>query len=361
MRIGTYYFIQVTPGRPAPTILREELDQMVLSEELGFDSVWLTEHHYSDYGMSSAPSVLAATVAARTARVSIGLAVYVLPFHHPLRLAEETATLDILSQGRLVVGLARGNRPLEFVGHGVSQDESRTRMEEGVEVMLQAWTQDRVTFHGRHWHFDDIPVYPKPLTQPHPPLAFAVISPASVQWAANRGDRILSSGLHTPLPRLREMHTQYAEALRGAGHPPALIDRLLAQWTVTKHVYVADTDAEARADAEGPERWYLDAFIRSIQTSGLQGLSEAVLRESAESTARMRALRWDDLVEDSLLIGSPATVRRKIGELQQAGVGELLCWMNFGGLPPEKVRRSMRLFADEVMPAFQSAPVAASA
>src|ERR1700737_640497 len=111
MRFGTYFFLQATPDRAAAEILTEEMDQMVLSEALGFNSVWLTEHHFSDYGLSAAPSVLAATLAARTSRISIGTAVYVIPFHHPIRLAEETATLDILSGGRMVVGIGRGNRP----------------------------------------------------------------------------------------------------------------------------------------------------------------------------------------------------------------------------------------------------------
>src|SRR6185295_6809162 len=143
-------------------ILTEEMEQMVLSEDLGFDSVWLTEHHYADYGLSAAPSVLAATLAARTHRVMLGTAVYVVPFHHPLRLAEETATLDILSRGRLVVGIGRGNRPLEFVGHGVRLDDSRSRFEEGVDILVNGWTDDRVNFSGQHWQFRNMPVYPKP-------------------------------------------------------------------------------------------------------------------------------------------------------------------------------------------------------
>src|SRR5918911_3357760 len=101
MQFGTYYFLQATPDRPAEAIIAEEVQQMVLSERLGFDSVWLTEHHYADYGLSSAPSVLLATVAARTQRIGLGMAVYVIPFHHPLRLAEETASIDIISGGRL--------------------------------------------------------------------------------------------------------------------------------------------------------------------------------------------------------------------------------------------------------------------
>jgi alkanesulfonate monooxygenase SsuD/methylene tetrahydromethanopterin reductase-like flavin-dependent oxidoreductase (luciferase family) len=354
MRIGTYYFLQKPPGRSPEEVIAEEVDQMVLSERLGFDSVWLTEHHYADYGLSSAPTALLATLAARTERVRLGMAVYVLPFHHPLRLAEETATLDILSRGRLNVGLGRGNRPIEFLGHGVPQDESRTRLEEGVEVLLRAWTQERVTLHGRHWHLENVPVYPKPISQPHPPFAFAVGSPESLRWAGSKGYAIMSSGLFTPLSGALKNRGIYLEALREAGHSQDVIDTLLSRWVYTKHVYVAETDAQARADAEGPERWFLDSYARSISPEGLNGVSDAVRQQAMGAVERVRGLRWEQLVEESLFIGSPATLRARIAELQEVGVGELLCWMNFGGIPPEKVRRSMRLLADEVLPEFSS-------
>jgi natural product biosynthesis luciferase-like monooxygenase protein len=349
MQFGTYYFLQATPGRAPDAIIAEEVEQMVLSERLGFDSVWLTEHHYADYGLSSAPSVLLAAVAARTERIKLGMAVYVLPFHHPLRLAEETATLDILSRGRLMVGLGRGNRPLEFLGHGVPQDESRSRMQEGLEILRRAWTEERVSFQGRHWQIDEIPVHPKPVTQPHPPLAFAVSSPESLAWAGAHGLAIMSSGLFTTADALLKQRDAYIAALRGAGHAESTIADLLGRWIVSKHVYVAPTDEEARADAEAPERWYLDSFARSIRPEGLRGISDAVRQQATASADRIDALRWEEMVEDRLLIGSPATVRRKVEELREIGVGELLCWMNFGGIPPEKARRSMQLFADEVI------------
>jgi alkanesulfonate monooxygenase SsuD/methylene tetrahydromethanopterin reductase-like flavin-dependent oxidoreductase (luciferase family) len=354
MQFGTYYFLQATPGRSADAIIAEEVDQMVLSERLGFDSVWLTEHHYADYGISSAPSLLLATVAARTERIKLGMAVWVLPFHNPLRLAEETATLDILSRGRLVVGLGRGNRPQEFLGHGVNQDESRSRMQEGLEVLRRAWTEERVSFEGRHWQFDEIPVYPKPFTKPHPPLVFAVTSPESLQWAGINGLAIMSSGLTTPRASLQTQRETYLAALQQAGHAESTIGDLLGRWIVSKHVYVAPTDAEARADAEGPERWYLNAFARSIRPTGLRGISEAIRQQAAASADRVDALRWEDLIEDRLLIGSPATVRRKVAELHDLGVGQLICWFSFGGLPADKVRRSMQLFADEVIPASRT-------
>jgi alkanesulfonate monooxygenase SsuD/methylene tetrahydromethanopterin reductase-like flavin-dependent oxidoreductase (luciferase family) len=193
-----------------------------------------------------------------------------------------------------------------------------------------------------------IPVYPKPLTRPHPPLAFAVSSPQSLEWAGANGFAIMSSGLTTPLEALQRQRETYVTALRAAGHADSAVSDLLGRWIVSKHVYVAPTDAEARADAEGPERWYLDAFARSIRPVGLRGISETVHQQATASADRVDALRWEELVEDRLFIGSPATVRRKIEQLREIGVGELLCWMNFGGIPPEKVRRSMELFANEV-------------
>ena len=125
-----------------------EFAQILLSEELGYDSVWLTEHHFIDYGISTSPMALAAAIAARTERLTIGLAAVILPFHDPIRLAEEIAFVDILSRGRLRVGIGRGNRPVEFVGYRVPQIESRERFGETVDIMLQAWTQERVSYHG---------------------------------------------------------------------------------------------------------------------------------------------------------------------------------------------------------------------
>jgi alkanesulfonate monooxygenase SsuD/methylene tetrahydromethanopterin reductase-like flavin-dependent oxidoreductase (luciferase family) len=353
MRFGTYYFLQAPPGRSTADIVAEEVEQMVLSEELGFDSVWLTEHHFADYGVSSAPAVLAATVAARTERVNIGLAVFVIPFHHPLRLAEEIATIDILSKGRLVAGLGRGNRPLEFVGHGIRQERSRDYLEEGVEVLLQAWTKDRVEFHGKVWDFDGIPVHPKPLTKPHPPLAFAVTSPESTRWIGLKGFAMLSSGLNTPLPGLLKQREAYEQALREGGHSQQSIDALLARWVVSKHVYVAPTDEEAQAEARDPELWFLDAFCRSMSPIGLKDIDQGVYKQATEAMQRISSHTWEELLDSALIIGSPETVRRKVGQLAEAGVGEMLCWMNFGGIPPDKARRSMKLFVDEVMPAFR--------
>jgi len=258
----------------------------------------------------------------------------------------------------LHVGRGRGKpaaRGLEFFGHGIPQQQSRTRMEEGVAVLLQAWTQERVNFQGTHWRIQNVPVYPKPLQKPHPPLAFAVTSPETIAWTARHGYGMLSSGLGTPLPQTIENRDAYLDGLRENGYTQTQISELLSRWVVTKHVYVAPTDEEARAEAKAPEMWYRDAFIRSLSADGLVGLHDSVYQGAEAMITRLRSQTWDDLLESALVIGSPATVANKIAELEAAGVGEVGCWMNFGGLPPEKVRRSMRLFAEEVIPRFRGA------
>jgi alkanesulfonate monooxygenase SsuD/methylene tetrahydromethanopterin reductase-like flavin-dependent oxidoreductase (luciferase family) len=253
----------------------------------------------------------------------------------------------------LIVGLGRGNRAMEFFGHGIPQQENRARMEEGVEVLLQAWTRERVVFRGDYWYIDNVPVYPKPLQKPHPPLAFAITSPETIAWAARHGYAMLSSGLGTPLATTAANRDLYVTGLRESGYAQSDIDRLLSRWVVTKHVYVAATDAQALAEAREPEMWYRDSFIRSMSAEGLPGLHESVYRAAEATIARLSAQTWENLVEDALIIGSPETVARKVAQLEQLNVGEVVCWMNFGGIPPDKVRRSMRLFAEEVIPHFR--------
>lgn len=353
MKFGMYYFLQRPPGASEAEIIRTEVDQMVYAESLGYESVWLTEHHFADYGISSAPSVLASAVLSRTTRLHVGLAVYVLPFHDPIRFAEEMATLDILGRGRFTVGIGRGNRPTEFMGYRVPQLESRTRLEEAMEIAVQAWTKDEVNFQGQHWTIPGISVYPKPESRPHPPVAMAVTSEDSIRYAARKGYRMLNSGLHSALSRNVESLRIYREELAAAGHGPEITQRLLSQWTVTKHVYVAPTDEEAQADAKDAEMWFTDSQARSMSPDRWPNLDPRVRAQAEAFVANLRAFNWEEGLAGPLVVGSPETVARKVRALHEAGVGEMVCWMNFGGLSDGKTRRSMELFAREVLPAFQ--------
>lgn len=353
MKFGTFFFFQAAPGHRHADIIHRELEQVEWTEELGFDEVWFTEHHFIDYGLSVDPSSLAAAAASRTRRVRIGLAAAILPFHHPLRLAEQMALVDIISNGRLDVGVGRGNRPAEFAGYRVPQVESRERFDETVEIVRLAWTHERFSFHGRFFDFDDVRVIPKPLQQPHPPLYQVCVSKDGIENTALRGWPMLNSVLTGPVDQLVTNRDTYVATLEKSGRSAAEIAALLAHWGVSRQIYVADTDAQALAEAKEAELWYQESFRRFVVPERIEDAHPSLqpgFRAMADKLARVT---WEDLVRETLAFGSPDTVARHIADMRELGVGQVLCWMNFGGLPQDKIRRSMELFAREVIPRFR--------
>jgi alkanesulfonate monooxygenase SsuD/methylene tetrahydromethanopterin reductase-like flavin-dependent oxidoreductase (luciferase family) len=354
VRFGTYYFFQAPPGHDHAGIIRGELEQAEWAERLGFDSVWLTEHHFIEYGLSVDPATLAAAIAARTRRVRIGLAAAIVPFHHPLRLAEQMALVDIISNGRLDVGVGRGNRPVEFRGYDVPQQENRERFDEAMQIVLAAWTEERVRFEGRYYRVPEARVIPKPVQQPHPPMYQVCVSKDGIENTARRGWAMLNSVLHGPPDVLVESRDTYVEALQKAGRSPAEIAALLGRWGVSRQIYVAPTDAEAFADAREPEMWYQESFRRFVLPERIEDAHPSLQPGFRTLAERLGHVSWESLLRDrTLIFGAPDTVAEHIEAMRRLGVGQVLCWMNFGGLPPDKIRRSMELFAREVMPRFR--------
>jgi alkanesulfonate monooxygenase SsuD/methylene tetrahydromethanopterin reductase-like flavin-dependent oxidoreductase (luciferase family) len=353
MKFGTFFFFQAAPGHRHADIIHRELEQVEWTEELGFDEVWFTEHHFIDYGLSVDPSSLAAAAASRTRRVRIGLAAAILPFHHPLRLAEQTALVDIISNGRLDVGVGRGNRPAEFSGYRVPQVESRDRFDETVEILRLAWTQERFSFHGRFFDFDDVRVIPKPLQQPHPPIYQVCVSKDGIENTALRGWPMLNSVLTGPVDQLVANRDAYVAALEKSGRSEAEIAALLGRWGVSRQIYVADSDAQALDEAKAAELWYQESFRRFVVPERIEDAHPSLQPGFRAMADKLGRVTWDDLVRETLAFGSPDTVARHIAYMRELGVGQVLCWMNFGGLPQDKIRRSMELFAREVMPRFR--------
>jgi len=227
MRFGTFFFFQAPPGHRHADIIRRELEQIEWTEELGFDEAWLTEHHFIEYGLSVDPASLAAAAASRTRRIRIGLAAAILPFHHPLRLAEQMALVDIISGGRLDVGVGRGNRPAEFRGYRVPQEQSRDRFDEAVEIMVRAWTEERFAYDGRFFQVPELSVIPKPVQRPHPPLYQVCVSKDGIENTALRGWPMLNSVLFGPVEQLVGNRDTYVETLRKAGRSSEEIAALL--------------------------------------------------------------------------------------------------------------------------------------
>jgi len=353
VRFGTYYFLQVPPGASDAEVIQREFEQMLFSEELGYDTVWLTEHHFTEYGISVSPLTLASAVAARTQRVHIALAAAILPFHDPLRLAEEIAFVDILSQGRLRVGIGRGNRPIEFAGYRTSQEESRGRFEEILEIMLQAWTQEYVSYRGKFFTLEGISVKPKPYQKPHPPLMLVCVSPETIAFAARRGWPMLNSLLFGPLSQIERSRDLYLAAMHEAGYSDAAVQAALRAWGVSRHVYVAPTDHEAVSEAHAAELWYQTALARFLVPENIDAAPPSLQPQFRAIAARLATVSWEGLLQETVLFGSPERIVDQVREMEDLGVGELLCWMNFGGLPQDRVKRSMRLFAEKVMPHFR--------
>jgi alkanesulfonate monooxygenase SsuD/methylene tetrahydromethanopterin reductase-like flavin-dependent oxidoreductase (luciferase family) len=353
MRFGTFFFFQAAPGHRHADIIHRELEQVEWTEELGFDEVWFTEHHFIDYGLSVDPSSLAAAAASRTRRVRIGLAAAILPFHHPLRLAEQMALVDIISSGRLDVGVGRGNRPAEFAGYRVPQVESRERFDETVEILRLAWTRERFSFHGRFFDVDDVRVIPKPVQQPHPPLYQVCVSKDGIENTALRGWPMLNSVLTGPVDQLLANRDTYVATLQKAGRTAEEIAALLGRWGVSRQIYVAETDARALAEARDAEMWYQESFRRFVVPERIEDAHPSLQPGFRAMAEKLAKVTWEDLVRETLAFGSPDTVARHIEHMRRLGVGQVLCWMNFGGLHQDRIRRSMELFAREVMPRFR--------
>ncbi len=353
MKFGTFYFFQAAPGQSHADIIRGELDQIVWSEELGFDEIWLTEHHFINYGLSVDPAALAAAAASRTQRIRIGLAAAILPFHHPLRLAEQMALVDIISNGRLDVGVGRGNRPMEFRGFHVPQEESRDRFDEAVEILRRAWTEERFSYDGRFFKVPEVSVIPKPVQRPHPPLYQVCVSKDGIENTALHGWPMLNSVLFGPVEQLIANRETYVDTLKKAGRSAEEIKSLLARWGVSRQIYVAETDARALAEAKDAELWYQESFRKFVVPERIEEAHPSLQPGFRAMAERLSKITWEGLVAETLAFGSPDTVARHIEVMRDLGVGQVMCWMNFGGLAQDKVRRSMELFAREVMPRFR--------
>src|SRR5262245_15689916 len=180
MKFGMFFLLQWPRERKTQDqVYGETLDQITLAEELGWDAVWIAEHHFSDYGICPNIAVLAAAAAARTKRIRIGSGIVVTPFHHPLRIAEDWAMVDLISGGRLNLGLGRGYQKVEYDGFRIPQRESKERFQAALDVLNLAWQGEPFSYRGQFWQIDNVQTIPQPIQKPRPPIYVAAVSPES--------------------------------------------------------------------------------------------------------------------------------------------------------------------------------------
>jgi alkanesulfonate monooxygenase SsuD/methylene tetrahydromethanopterin reductase-like flavin-dependent oxidoreductase (luciferase family) len=322
------------------------LDEWERAERLGFDGVYLAEHHFGSGCLTPSPNLMVSALAQRTTRMRLGVMVNVLPFHDPVRIAEEAAMVDLLSGGRFDFGVGRGVVQGEFVRQRMPYEEARPRMEEAVDLILRCWTEEQFEFHGRYRSVGPATLWPRPLQKPHPPIWCAAFSDDTVVWAARRGFSLGCTLM--PVQGMQSRLDLYRQTAAAAG-----LKVTPANTLITRQVFVAATDAEARAISEQPFNDLFRFFIPPGEKREPSKLPADQKYYAAFYRAFVgRTLSFGDLIDAGIfVVGSPATVRRMlVDQLHATGAGHLLAWMNFGGLDTEAVLRSEELFAHEVLP-----------
>ena len=258
MKLGVLQFFSWPERRiELAAVFDRAMQRIEIMDRTGYDAVWLAEHHFSSFSICPSVHMMGTLAAARTTRLRIGTAVSLAPFYHPLRLAEEVALLDVLSGGRVNWGAGRGFARVEFTAFGVPPEESTTRFREAVEIVLRAWTDERLSFTGEHFQFEDLEVLPKPLQKPHPPVWMAATSEPAIEWAAGRGFSILMDphAGHADIGRKRRF---YADRLAAAGHSIAGRDL-----PVARLVAIAETSEEAARVARDGAQWIVNSYFGS--------------------------------------------------------------------------------------------------
>ncbi|HLY89340.1 MAG TPA: LLM class flavin-dependent oxidoreductase [Acetobacteraceae bacterium] len=303
------------------------VDYNVEAEALGYCSSFLVEHHFTGWSQVSATLQLLGWIAARTTTLRVGSAVMVLPWHNPVLLAEQAATLDVLSNGRLDLGVGKGYRHSEFKGFGIPAEEADVRFEEALTILVKSWTtRGRFAYSGHFWTYDDIVVEPAPHQQPHPPLWMAAASEASVCRVAERGCNLLLDqygSVEAHARRVAQFRTEVER--RGGTFDPLSV-------AVARNLYVAKTDADK---AEALARY------RAMQQRTL-----AASRDPHHAGGS-HILRYDGTdTEPNMLYGTVDEITGQLEGLRRAGIQYLL--LNIGGMS----RDSLRTFAREIMPVF---------
>jgi alkanesulfonate monooxygenase SsuD/methylene tetrahydromethanopterin reductase-like flavin-dependent oxidoreductase (luciferase family) len=330
-------------------IFHEAVEQIQYAEELGFDAVWLAEHHFTRFGIVPSALPFATYVAARTRTIRIGTGVSVLTFHHPVFMAEETAMLDVLSNGRLDFGVGRGQVVYEYNNFKVEYDSRTQRFQEIVDIILGLWSTSGFTYHGEYYSVDDLTIAPVPMQQPHPPMYLAVSrTPASVDVAISRNLPILTSA-NTPDEDVLGIRALYCERCAAAGKRP-----LLEDMPFFRLVHVAEDEKRAVNIPRDSLTWVRD--LNSLRRT-LSGGSE-IYRDLEEwrRTRTVAVPTYESELQSTAYFGTPEQLVQRLRCLQKEyNVQYFGASMSFGKMRHADVMRSMELFARHVMPAFRGA------
>ena len=326
----------------------QALGEVAAADEWGLDAVWLAELHGApERSVLSAPMMVASAIAACTDRVKIGLAVQVLPLSHPLRLAEEAATVDQVSRGRLIYGIGRSGVVRTYEEYGISYAESRERFAETLDILKLAWTQDGFSYQGKYHSFDNITLSPKPYQKPWPEMRMAGATPETFPAIGRLGFPVFVAVRQGPFKQLVPYIDSYRKAWKEAGHPGE------GQVYLRVPAYLADTEQCARAELEHS----LMGFFRYQAELGRDSARRAggeIAAQRMERVERLEALTFDEALATQVICGTPDSFTARLREVQQEiGLDGILAELNCGGqIPHAGVTRALQLLCQEVKPRF---------
>jgi alkanesulfonate monooxygenase SsuD/methylene tetrahydromethanopterin reductase-like flavin-dependent oxidoreductase (luciferase family) len=325
-------------------LFRRQLDEVELAERIGIDQIWFYEHHFQPTAPVPSPNLLIAAASQRTRRIRFSSMVNILPFRNPLLVAEEAAMLDNLTNGRLDMGIGRGLRPPEFDAFGVDQQQSREMFLESFDVIRRVWADEIFEYRGKYWTVQkNAPLSPPLVQRPHPPFLVSAQSEESLRWAAQHD--IPFAQIDSMVDQAKRDQALYREVQLAYGHVPA--PRLY----LMREIYVGDTDARARAEAQPYLLQYWELWNRYTQftRSGKLPDSYDFWRRQAPM---LHAMSFDEIVaNDMVILGSPETVADAILRLtSQLDLMGLAMIFKLGAMPYDMVERSMTVFGELVVP-----------
>jgi probable F420-dependent oxidoreductase len=333
MKFGLYSSIASPPrGEHLDRAIDEVMAEAQLAEACGFDSCFFGEHHQDADGFLPSPLIVATAVAARTRHLRVGTSVILLPLHHPVRVAEDAITLDLVSKGRLVLGVGIGYQPADFRAYSVPMEHRVGLFEEGVEIIRRCWTGEPFSFRGKHYTLDDVQIRPRPYQRPGPPLWIGASVPAALRRAGLMADAFVGTP-STSLASAVRLSEAYKEAAWQAGRRPQVV--------LMRDAWVAPTRAEADA-VYGPE------VMAAYRYYWQQRLSE--FRDIPPGTE----FALENLAPDRLVLGDPETCVREFHRWRDAtGADYFLLRLRHahsGGPPHAKIMDAIKLFGDQVLP-----------
>ncbi len=338
MKFGIgYYSLQSPPHNPSPhhKLYAEMLEEISSAEELGFESAWLTEHHFLNDGYCPSLLLTAAAIAARTKKIRIGTGVLLLPLHDPIRIAEDAAVVDLISGGRLILGLGLGYRKEEFDGFDVSLKERKGRMDEGIEILQKSWADEPFSFQGRYHSYEKVNVTPKPVQKPIPIWIGAFTEPA-IRRAARIGAPLYVPAIGI-IPIVKYLFDMHSSLLKEYGRNPNDFEKPLV-----REVYVSDEKCDVV--------WEKIKEHGTYTAKGYASWGSMVDRQGNLLSDPNDPILYD-LAKEQSIIGTPEECVETISRYREAlPIDNLVCRFNFPGIRHEEAMRSMRLFAEKVMP-----------